>query len=238
MMRRGGGGGGRKIVVDTNAPLEAFRRFLVYSVKAVPGEYAGQNEVFPYTVKAGSLIAVDAEGDCRRVVDACGHPVSAGAGVGLMRVPECRVRSIEYRSASGRTALKWRRDPQTARGRIGRVNGVATEWSADNLGAAGVLTPKWAAGQAAVLKAKSARAAAGWPAAPDLRTGGGNRLERRRRQHGRIMSGDVLTFPTGRESGRAGGEIGRGQAIPQAAAAAAGATGAGRARRPESGSAA
>ena len=127
-------------------------------------------------------------------------------------------------------------------GGIGRINGVATEWSADNLGAAGVLTPKWAAGQAAVLKAKSARAAAGWPAAPDLRAGGGSRLERRRRQHERIRTGDVLTFPTGREPRRASGEIEGREAIPHAAAAAttaaAAASSAGRVERPEAGGAA
>ena len=220
--RRGGGGGrsgrgaGTATVVDTMAPLEMFRRFLVRAARGNVAEaYRRRRDVFPCSygtggadggggaVKSGGggreRIMVDADGDSQYVVDAIGRPV-VRSGVGLLRVPPGgRVRKIDYRSSSGRTSLTWRWDPDNAYRRLGRVNGVVTNWSLEYLGVAGVVTPEWAAGQGPIMRAKRARAEAAWPATPDLRTMGFNRRDRRIAERRDLDSGARLRFPTGYE---------------------------------------
>lgn len=113
--------------------------------------------------------------------------------------PGGRVRKIDYTSSSGGTYLTWRWDPDHAYRRLGRVSGVATNWSLEYLGVAGVVTPEWAVGQAPILRAKRERAAKSWPAAPDLRTMGYSRRERRIAERRDLDSGAIQRFPTGYE---------------------------------------
>ena len=127
---------------------------------------------------------------------------SQGAGAGLLRVPPGgRVRKIAYTSASGGTPPAWRRNPDHAYRRLGRVSGVAANWSLQYLGAAGVITTGWAAGRAPAMRAKRGRAAKSRPAAPDLRTAGLNRRDRREAERRNLESGALLRFPTGYEDG-------------------------------------
>ena len=218
---RGGGGngarGGRPVVIDTMAPLEMFRRFLVQAARQNVAEaYRRRKDVFPCSYGApdgdgggaggagrGRLtrtrILVDADGDDGYVRDAIGRPV-VRSGVGLLRVPPwSRVRKIDYRSSSGGTSLTWRWDPDHAYRRLGRVNGVATNWSLEYLGVAGVITPEWAVGQAPIMRAKRDRAAKSWPATPDLRSAGFNRRDRREAERRDLKSGARQRFPTGYE---------------------------------------
>ena len=224
--QRGGGGGvgsGGAVVIDTMAPLEMFRRFIVHSARQNVAEaYRRRRDVFPCSygsapnagVGGGGVgggvgvgrgrptrtrILVDADGDDGYVVDAVGRPV-VRSGVGLLRVPPWgKVRKIDYRSSSGETSLTWRWDPDHAYRRLGRVNGVATNWSLEYLGVAGVITPEWAVGQRAVMRAKRERAAMSWPATPDLRSAGFNRRARREAERRDLKSGARLRFPTGYE---------------------------------------
>ena len=203
---------GRITVVDTMAPLEMFRRFLVHAARGNVAEaYRRRKDVFPCSYEQGAnagkgggrrcraRIMVDADGDGGYVVDAIGRPV-VRSGVGLFRVPPGgRVRRIDYASSSGRTSLAWRWDPDQAYRRLGRVSGVVTNWSLEYLGVAGVVTPEWAVGQGPVMRAKRARAEAAWPAAPDLRTMGFNRRDRRIAERRDLDSGARLRFPTGYE---------------------------------------
>ena len=268
--RRGGGGmGGRTpstfaaaaaTVIDTMAPLEMFRRFLVRAARGgVPEAYRRRKDVFPCSHagegggdgqrgRAPARILVYADGDDGYVMDAVGHPI-VRSGVGLLCVPPGRrVRKINYTSSSGRTSLTWRWDPDHAYRRLGRVNGVATNWSLQYLGVAGVVTPEWAVGQGPIMRAKRARAEAAWPATPDLRTMGFNRRDRREAERRDLASGARLRFPTGYEDddgdghGRKGAEhdgtgvpgMPSGTDVPAAAAAMAAAAraaaGAGRGR--------
>ena len=198
------------------APLEMFRRFLVHAAKHNVAEaYRRRKDVFPcsYGAPGGddgggrgrtrrrtrARILVDADGDDGYVMDAVGNPI-VRSGVGLLLVPPGgRVRKIDYRSASGETSLTWRWDPDHAYRRLGRVNGTATNWSLEYLGVAGVVTPKWAAGQGPIMRAKRERAAGSWPAAPDLRTMGFSRRDRRVAERRDLESGAKLWFPTGYE---------------------------------------
>ena len=223
---RGGGGRGTTsvVVVDTTAPLEMFRRFLVHAARGnVAAAYRRRRDVFPcsYGAPGGgeggggergsgsggrgggrrtrARILVDADGDAGYVMDAVGHPI-VRSGVGLLLVPPGgKVRKIDYRSASGGTSLTWRWDPDHAYRRLGRVSGTATNWSLEYLGVAGVVTPKWAAGQGPIMRAKSERAAMSWPASPDLRTMGFNRRDRRVAERRDLESGALFWFPTGYE---------------------------------------
>ena len=212
--RRGGGrgsgggqGGGQTVVVDTMAPLEMFRRFIVETVRgSVPEPYRRRKDVFPCSYNSsarnGSRILVDAEGDDGYVVDIAGRPVIR-AGVGLLQVPPGgRVKKIDYASSSGRTSLAWRLDPDHARRRLGRVSGTASKWSLQYLGVAGVITTEWAVGQQAIMAAKRARAGAGWPATPDLRSMGHNRRDRRIAERRDLDSGARQRFPMGYEADR------------------------------------
>ena len=213
--RRRGNESTTPVVVDTIAPLEMFRRFLVQVARHNVAEpYRRRKDVFPCSYgscgsdnggrpggrrRSHSRILVDADGDDGYVVDAVGHPV-VRAGVGLLRVPPGgRVRKIAYTSASGGTSLTWRWDPDHAYRRLGRVSGVATNWSLQYLGVAGVITTEWAVGRAPVMRAKRERAAKSWPAAPDLRTAGFNRRDRREAERRNLESGALLRFPTGYE---------------------------------------
>ena len=217
--RRRGDEATTPVVVDTMAPLEMFRRFLVQVAKHNVAEpYRRRKDVFPCSYGGGggggnggngdrqlgrrrshSRILVDADGDDGYVVDAVGQPV-VRAGVGLLRVPPGgRVRKIDYTSASGGTSLTWRWDPDHAYRRLGRVSGVATNWSLQYLGVAGVITTEWAVGRAPVMRAKRERAAKSWPAVPDLRTAGFNRRDRREAERRNLESGALLRFPTGYE---------------------------------------
>ena len=211
-----GHGAASVVVVDTMAPLEMFRRFLVHAAKGNVAEaYRRRKDVFPcsYGAPGGdegggrgrtrrrtrARILVDADGDDGYVMDAVGNPI-VRSGVGLLLVPPGgRVRKIDYRSASGETSLTWRWDPDHAYRRLGRVNGTATNWSLEYLGVAGVVTPKWAAGQGPIMRAKRERAAGSWPAAPDLRTMGFSRRDRRVAERRDLESGAKLWFPTGYE---------------------------------------
>ena len=213
----GGGRGGRTVVIDTLAPLEMFRRFLVRAAKGNVAEaYRQRKDVFPCSYGApnagggggngrrerrrtSARILVDADGDVGHVMDAVGHPI-VRSGVGLLLVPPGgRVRRIDYRSASGGTSLTWRWDPDHAYRCLGRVSGTATNWSLECLGVAGVVTPQWAAGQGPIMRAKRERAARSWPVAPDLRTMGFNRRDRRIVERRDLESGARLWFPTGYE---------------------------------------
>ena len=194
-------------VVDTMAPLEMFRRFLVHAARENVAEaYRRRKDVFPCSYGGGgggnrgrARIMVDADGDAEYVADALGRPV-VRSGVGLLCVPPGgRVRRIDYASSSGRTSLTWRWDPDQAYRRLGRVNGVATNWSLEYLGVAGVVTPKWAVGQGPVMRAKRARAEAAWPATPDLRSMGFSRSDRRIAERRDLDGGARLRFPTGYE---------------------------------------
>ena len=218
--RRGGGrrgGAGAVVVIDTMAPLEMFRRFLVLAAKQnVAGAYRRRRDVFPCSYgsredgggqnggrgrgrRTRFRILVDSDGDYGYVMDAVGHPV-VRSGIGLLHVPPGgRVRKIDYTSSSGGTYLTWRWDPDHAYRRLGRVSGVATNWSLEYLGVAGVVTPEWAVGQAPILRAKRERAAKSWPAAPDLRTMGYSRRERRIAERRDLDSGAIQRFPTGYE---------------------------------------
>lgn len=217
MARAGGGGrgargGGQATVVNTMAPLEMFRRFIVEAAReSVPEPYRRRMDVFPCSYGGGgsggqrrrrrsaSKILVDSEGDDGYVVDAAGRPV-VRAGVGLLQVPPGgRVKKIDYTSSSGRTSLTWRLDPDHAQRRLGRVSGTASKWSLQHLGVAGVVTAKWAVGQRSIMDAKRVRAEAGWPATPDLRTMGLNRRERRIAERRDLDSGVRQRFPTGYE---------------------------------------
>ena len=204
----GGQGGGRAVVVvDTMAPLEMFRRFVVEAARgSVPEPYRRRKDVFPCSYRGGagngSRILVDAEGDEGYVKDAAGNTV-VRAGIGLLRVPPGgRVKKIDYSSSSGRTSLAWRLDPDHARRRLGRVSGTASKWSLQYLGMAGVITTEWAVGQQAIMAAKRARAEAGWPATPDLRSMGHNRRDRRIAERRDLDSGARQRFPTGYEKDR------------------------------------
>lgn len=218
-----GGGGGRRangrrgseriVVVDTMAPLEMFRRFLVASLQTVPGQYGRMADVFPCTLERaastaagggggrGPRVLVDAEGDSDYIRDRPGRRiVGGGRGIGLLRVPDARVRGIDYKSSSGRTSLMWRWVPgrhSQYRRRSGRVHGMATLWSLEHLGGAGVVTAEWAAGQRAVARAKRARADGGWAAA--AAPGTMNRRDRRAESHKRLREGRVAVYPTGYE---------------------------------------
>ena len=215
--RRGGAGAGGAVVIDTMAPLEMFRRFLVLAAKQnVAGAYRRRRDVFPCSYgshensggqnggrgrgrRTRFRILVDSDGDYEYVMDAVGHPV-VRSGIGLLHVPPGgRVRKIDYTSSSGGTYLTWRWDPDHAYRRLGRVSGVATNWSLQYLGVAGVVTPEWAVGQAPILRAKRERAAKSWPAAPDLRTMGYSRRERRIAERRDLDSGEIQRFPTGYE---------------------------------------
>lgn len=218
----GSHGGGSTIVVNTMAPLEMFRRFIVEAARgSVPEPYRRRKDVFPCSYGGGegvggqgggqrqrrqqkqrrnaSRILVDSEGDDGYVVDAAGRPV-VRAGVGLLQVPPGgRVKKIDYTSSSGRTSLTWRLDPDHAQRRLGRVSGTASKWSLQHLGVAGVVTAKWAVGQRPIMAAKRARAEAGWPATPDLRSMGYNRRERQIAERRDLDSGVRQRFPTGYE---------------------------------------
>ena len=222
--RRGGGrrgaagAAGAVVVIDTMAPLEMFRRFLVLAAKQnVAVAYRRRRDVFPCSYgsredggggqnggrgrgrRTRFRILVDSDGDYEYVMDAVGHPV-VRSGIGLLHVPPGgRVRKIDYTSSSGGTYLTWRWDPDHAYRRLGRVSGVATNWSLQYLGVAGVVTPEWAVGQAPILRAKRERAAKSWPAAPDLRTMGYSRRERRIAERRDLDSGAIQRFPTGYE---------------------------------------
>lgn len=233
------GGGGRRgetgsgiVVIDTIAPLEMFRRFVVRVARGnVAEQYRRRSDVFPCSYSGGgevcgtlaggrgrgrsARILVDADGDSGYVMDAVGRPI-VRSGVGLLRVPPGgKVRKIDYKSASGGTALTWRWDPDHAYRRLGRVNGTATNLSLEYLGVAGVVTPEWAVGQGPIMRAKRERAAKSWPATPDLRTAGFNRRDRREAERRDLASGARLRFPTGYEDdGRRGTAEHDGTGIP------------------------
>ena len=199
-----------------------FRRFLVASLQTIPGQYGRMADVFPCSLEraaataaggggGGPRVLVDAEGDSDYIRDQPGRRVvGGGRGIGLLRVPDARVRGIDYKSSSGRTSLMWRWVPgrhSHHRRRSGRVHGTATKWSLEHLGGAGVVTAEWAAGQRAVARAKMARAEAGWAAtaAPDLRASGTmNRRDRRAESHKRLREGRVAVYPTGHEKAMSG----------------------------------
>ena len=216
-------------VIDTMAPLEMFRRFLVYACKGnVPEAYRRRKDVFPCSCADGGdggshshgrhrrrhgrngrgsnmRLIVYADGDDGYVVNSEGRPI-VRAGVGLLCVPPGgRVNEIDYRSSSGRTFLTWMLDPDHARRRLGRVSGTATAWSLQYLGVAGVVTTKWAIGQGPIMRAKMERAKASWPATPDLRMAGYSRRERRDAERRDLESGARLRFPTGYDGREDGG---------------------------------
>jgi len=102
--------------------LEQFRRFLLNALRV---GNPGHQDIFP-----------EVEG--RVLVDAMRKRVVAeeveGAVRGVRLVEARGIRSISYRSASGRSQLRW---VKVIRG-LGRVKGVASPWTLRNLHSAGV----------------------------------------------------------------------------------------------------
>jgi len=116
--------------IDTVAPLEAFRRFLIYSTcySFIPESYLRDREVFPERSGEGTIYveAVD-KATLKAIRD-------------ITFVNAREVLGIVYTSKSNNSKLKWRQ----IKGNVGRVTGQASPNALVNLVLAKVITQEYA----------------------------------------------------------------------------------------------
>jgi hypothetical protein len=118
------------VYIDTTAPLESFRRFLIQStcLSFIPESYLRDEEIFP-----------EKEGETGSIYIEAADKVSLKKIRDITFVNARDILGIIYVSKSGNTRLKWRQ----TRGDLGKVTGEASTNSLVNLFSARVLSKEY-----------------------------------------------------------------------------------------------
>src|SRR5579875_958794 len=118
------------VYIDTTAPLESFRRFLIQStcLSFIPESYLRDEEIFP-----------EKEGETGSIYIEAADKVSLKKIRDITFVNARDILGIIYVSKSGNTRLKWRE----TRGTTGKVSGEASTNSLVNLFSARVLSKEY-----------------------------------------------------------------------------------------------
>lgn len=119
------------VFINTTAPLESFRHFLINStcLSFIPEGYLYDSEVFP-----------EKEGDTGSIYVEAADKVTLKKMRDISFINAKDILGIIYVSKSGNTKLKWRQ----VRGRTGRVTGDASANSLVNLFTARVIDREYA----------------------------------------------------------------------------------------------
>lgn len=117
--------------INTTAPVESFRRFLINSTCAsyIPESYLYDSEVFP-----------EKDGDTGSIYIEAADKVTLKKERDITFINVRDVLGIIYKSKSGNTTLKWRQ----IRGRSGKVTGESSTNSLVNLITAKVIDQEYA----------------------------------------------------------------------------------------------